>query len=383
MDRSRQVCVISTVMEITHASHLTNDELTAAVSRLARGEREATAALIVHLAEFDRRRLYEGAGYSSLFKYCMAVLRLSEDAVYNRIEAARAARRCPAIIAMLVSGALSPTTARLLARHLTPENHDELLAAASGKGKQAVEELLAHRFPQADVAASVRKLPSRPVTPAPEIVQTVAPAAGAPAATPGTEVPLIVAALPAAARSVVRPLAPERYEIRFTSGAQTREKLRRAQDLLGHAVPSGDLAEIFDRALTLLVEDLERKKFASTPRPRGGHGQSADSRHVPAPVKRAAAARDGARCAFVAPSGHRCDERRFLEFHHLIPFAAGGQPTLENIQLRCRAHNGYEVDLFYGPGKRRTRAEVVRATPPIHGSMTGRTRSGTSRPPHP
>ena len=27
---------------------------------------------------------------------------------------------------------------------------------------------------------------------------------------------------------------------------------------------------------------------------------------------------------------------------------------MENIQLRCRAHNGHEVDLFFGPGKRYT-----------------------------
>jgi hypothetical protein len=49
---------------------------------------------------------------------------------------------------------------------------------------------------------------------------------------------------------VTAPLSTERYEIRFTASASTREKLRRAQDLLRHAVPSGDIAEIFDRALT-------------------------------------------------------------------------------------------------------------------------------------
>jgi hypothetical protein len=81
-------------MLITHASHLDNAELTAELGRLAHCEREATAALIVHLAEFDARRLFEGAGYRSLFQYCMAVLHLSEDAVYNRITAARAVS-CP------------------------------------------------------------------------------------------------------------------------------------------------------------------------------------------------------------------------------------------------------------------------------------------------
>ncbi|HEU0094413.1 MAG TPA: HNH endonuclease [Vicinamibacteria bacterium] len=117
-------------------------------------------------------------------------------------------------------------------------------------------------------------------------------------------------------------------------------------------IPSGDIAQVFDRALTLLVADLSRKKFAATGRPRRSRGQSAESRNVPAEVKRLAAARDQRRCAFVAPNGRRCDERRFLEFHHVVPYAAGGQPTAENIQLRCRAHNGYEADLFYGPGGR-------------------------------
>ena len=166
-------------MLITDASHLDNAELTAELSRLARCEREATAALIVHLAEFDARRLFEGAGYSSLFKYGMAVLHLSEDAVYNRIKAARAARRYPVIIERLESGALTPTTVRLLAPRLTRENHQGLLAAASGKGKKAVEELLACRFPQPDVAARVRKVPIRPVAEGPSSTPA-APTAGPP-----------------------------------------------------------------------------------------------------------------------------------------------------------------------------------------------------------
>ena len=344
-------------MTITHASHLGNAELTAELNRLARCEREATAALIVHLAEFEARRLFEGAGYPSLFTYCMAVLYLSEDAVYNRIKAARAARDYPVIIERLESGALSPTTVRLLAPRLTRENHQELLAAASGKGKQAVEELLARRFPEPDVPARVRKFPRRPVAP----VADVAPPGTAPTACPpvaGGEPPVLL--VPAAPRPVVRPLAPERYEIRFTASGEMREKLRVAQDLLGHAIPSGDLAQVFDRALTLLVADLTRKKFAATGRPRRSRGQSDESRNIPADVKRRVAARDQRRCGFVAPSGRRCDERRFLEFHHVVPYAAGGLPTVENIQLRCRAHNGHEADLFFGPGKRRTRGDAVR-----------------------
>ena len=48
----------------------------------------------------------------------------------------------------------------MLAKHLTPENCEELLKAASGKSKQAVETVLAGRFPQPDVAPMVRRLPT-------------------------------------------------------------------------------------------------------------------------------------------------------------------------------------------------------------------------------
>lgn len=34
------------------------------------------------------------------------------------------------------------------------------------------------------------------------------------------------------------------------------------------------------------------------------------------------------------------------------PYAVGGPPTVANIELRCRAHNAYEADLYYGPGVR-------------------------------
>jgi hypothetical protein len=73
---------------------------------------------------------------------------------------------------------------------------------------------------------------------------------------------------PAGRRPVIEPLAPGRYKLQVTISADTREKLQRARDLLRHQVPDGDIASVLDRALTLLVEDLERKKAAIVRRPR-------------------------------------------------------------------------------------------------------------------
>ena len=137
------------------------------------------------------------------------------------------------------------------------------------------------------------------------------------------------------------------YRLQLTIRHETHDKLRRAQDLLRHRIPSGDLAEIVDRALTVLLADLERKRFANTVRPREeGRRPASAGRHVPAAVKRAVWRRDQGRCAFIGTSG-RCAETGFLEFHHVDPHAVGGPATVENIQLRCRAHNLYEATLFF------------------------------------
>jgi len=326
-------------MKIDNPSHLSDDDLIVRVKSLARCEREATASLLAHLAELDARRLYLGAGFSSLFTYCCEVLRLSEPAAYNRIEAARAARRFPIILGMLGEGALSLATVRLLASHLTADNYQELLAAAKGKSKRQVEELLARQFPQPDVSDSVRKLPA-----AKALLSLSAPAA--PAVTAQSPPPP-----PPALRPLVKPLAPERYEIRFTASAQTREKLLLAQDLLRHAIPNGDLAQVMDRALTLLLEDLARKKFAATTRPRASRGTARGSRDVAAKVRRSVGLRDDGACTFVSKSGRRCNARAFIQFHHVEPHAVGGETTVGNIQLRCGPHNRYESELFYGHGR--------------------------------
>jgi hypothetical protein len=147
---------------------------------------------------------------------------------------------------------------------------------------------------------------------------------------------------------VVTPLAADRYEVRFSASAAMKEKLRQAQDLLRHSIADGDIAQAFDRALTVLLEDLARKKLAATSQPRPAASSSGRSRHIPAQIKRTVWLRDGGRCTFVG-NGRRCEERGFLEFHHVRPYAAGGVATVDNIRLACRKHNAHEAELYFGP----------------------------------
>jgi 5-methylcytosine-specific restriction endonuclease McrA len=309
-------------------SHLTDAQLVAAVKEIATRERASTAELVEHFAELEARGLHLAAGFTSLYEYCREVLHLTEDRACNRIAAARAAREYPVILQMLADGRLNLSTLRLLIPHLGSD-HAQLLAEAAFRSKREIRELLARRAPRPDVPAAVRRLPS------------------------------------------VEPLAPDRYLFKFTGDGETVALLRQAQDSLRHTIPDGDAALIFKRALAHLVADLERKKSAATERPQRTRGVRVASRDIPANVKRAVWVRDEGQCCYVGDRGRRCAARGFLQFHHVAPYITGGAPSVENIALRCRAHNQYEADRFFAP---------IRAAMSAHHS----TRPGTDdgrRPP--
>jgi 5-methylcytosine-specific restriction endonuclease McrA len=318
---------------------LSNADLLSEIKRLARRECDATATLIASLMELDARQLYLEEGCSSLFTYCTAVLHLSEHAAYGRIKAARTAQAFPMVLDLLVGGEINLTTVTLLAPHLTVENHAIVLAEARHKSKRQVEELAARVAPRPAMPATIRKLPE----PKPAGVSPAVAREGTAIATGPAQV-----AAPSPKPAEVTPLSPERYKVQFTVSKETHDKLRRVQDLLRHTVPNGDPAVIVDKAVSLLLTELERTKVAATDRPRTPRSTAAGSRHIPAAVKRTVWKRDRARCAFVGTSG-RCTETGFLEFHHLLPFAEGGATSADNVELRCRPHNLYEAEAWFGP----------------------------------
>src|SRR3989442_14524430 len=153
--------------DLSSLARLSDSELVARVKHLAGREREAMAEIIAHLGEIEARNLYPRAGYKSLFEYCRETFRFSEQGTYNRIAAARTARRFPVTLDLLADGSINLTTVRLLAPHLTAENHQIVFEAARGKRTHEVDKIVARLGPKPDVADSIRKLPSPPQGPRP------------------------------------------------------------------------------------------------------------------------------------------------------------------------------------------------------------------------
>ena len=394
---------------------LNNREVLEKLSSKLAQNRGNTAEILALIAEAESRRLFVPAGYPSMYEYCVGELHMSEHEALLRIRAARAARQYPAIFGAIAEGRLHLTAVVLLKPCLTRDNAHELIAAATHKTKVEVELLLAQRFPGRDMPSRIRALGPPAASPVGQLVPErvmngvasgelvpervmngVASERVANEVASGELVPERVTNGVASGELVpervmngvasgelvpervtngvaservtngepfprIKPLSPQRFGVQFTIDQATHDDLRCVQALLGHQVSSGDLAQVFSRALKSLRKELERTKFAATDRPQTKPRPATKKRTIPAHVKRAVRERDGDQCSFVGTSGKRCPAHSRLEFDHIEAVARGGESTLENLRLRCRAHNQYEAEQVFGDGFMHQKREAARS----------------------
>ncbi|HEU5061092.1 MAG TPA: HNH endonuclease signature motif containing protein [Kofleriaceae bacterium] len=321
-------------MKMACVEAMSDREVVERLKELLGEERRLTAAVLVHLAEVEARQLYRPAACSSMHVYCVRVLGMSEDQAFKRIRAARALRRFPVVGIAVAEGRLHLSGVVLLGPHLTEGNVEALVAEASGKSKAEIEVVVARLAPRPDRPERLEREAEQQAL-APEPPDVEAPLAPEP---------------PRQQQSAAKvvPLAPERFALQLTISEATRRKLMRAQALLRHQVPSGDLAELLDRALDALLDKVEGRKFGKTRAPRAAKKRCSDARTVPREVRRQVASRDGMQCSFVSQDGRRCEETGFLELDHVVPVARGGEGSVENVRLLCRTHNQYEAERILG-----------------------------------
>ncbi len=333
-------------------SHLQDHDVQKGLLAAVPIERTATAAVLAHIAEFDARQLYRDQACSSMFVYCVRELGYSEDGAQRRLQAARLARRFPLLFDALADGRLHMTALALLEPHLTEQNAVELVAAASHRSKAELVRELAVRFPRDGAAVLTKSADSQGTSPAPARVDGADGEVGADESSfDGDLGALLTATSPGAVapspfrRDRLTPISADAWALEATLDQETCDMLRRIHALRGRGVSPHDLAGVIKRALRLLEDDLLMRKLgAGTGRRRG----SKNPWHVTPVVMRLCWKRDDARCTFVGENGRRCNETHDLQFDHIIPPDRGGDGSLGNVRLRCRAHNLHAAEKLYG-----------------------------------
>ncbi len=176
----------------------------------------------------------------------------------------------------------------------------------------------------------------------------------------------------------IRAEAPK-VEVKILCPQTVYEKLERAKDILA---PEGQTwADVLDHALEAFLDkhDPLRKAERAQKRAEAAAHEKAEvqaevaentalmpaeevpfdvepvipgdtirSRYIPQDIRHAVYLRDGGRCTYVSPEGHRCLAKRFLEFDHRLPLAFGGEHCLENLRLLCRTHNSFYAGKMMG-----------------------------------
>jgi hypothetical protein len=334
---------------------LANDQLLARLRDLVQRGNAVEAELLAHLGEVDARRLHLEEGCSSMFVYCQRVLHFAEGVAYKRIQAARAARSHPQLLEAVRRGELHLTAVGLLAPKLTKSNCAELIQAARRRSAEEVRQLLADRDPQSEIPASVRKLsePAKAAAAAvlpqavlPQVVMTGA------SSTPGEpSIPPLPPRSTTLERGVIAPLGAQRYRVEFTADRALHEQLQELRALMRHQIPDGDVGKILARAVAVLLDQVRKRKFGETSKPRPAPpsgSREIPSRHIPAAIRRAVWNRDGGRCGYVSAGGRRCNSREFLEFDHAEAWTWTRAHSIAGITLRCRAHNQQRARRDFG-----------------------------------
>ena len=257
------------------------------------------------------------------------------------------------------------TTLSMAAGIISRDNLDAVLSAVRGRSRREVEEYLADLKPR--TALPREEIRPLCVTASPDAAQrgifavleqklSMNPAA---AGEGKIEDASRRTALPAAESA---PRGERRYALKFTINAGTQAKLEEARVLLSSKYPWGvKLEDIFEEALEQFLERRSPKRRMARRAARGSHAQRGakpesardeapcgGGRHIPAAVRDAVFVREGGRCGYVSRDGVRCGARHDLEFHHIEPYARGGESRVENIMLACRQHNGLEAIRVYG-----------------------------------
>ena len=311
--------------------HLSPEAAVKALDAIDVEEKSRVAEGIALLAVIDRRGDYLAAGFSCMRNYCMHRLHWSEDRTLRRLQVARKALSFPDLFEYLADGRLSVTTAAVVAPHLTESNSARLLLAAAYKSRPEITHLVAQSFASDNPAISL-------------LTSNVQESSESHAPVHATATPDLAMATTCIAGHAPEHATPVRrgrivatvngsYELRVTLTPEEHEALKQTQGLLGHAIPSGDLALVCARAMKYFFAHLAKQRFGAKPAAAPAH--EAKGRGIPKPLRKLIWERDGGRCAFMSADGHRCGESFRVEIDHIQPLALGGRTVPENLRLLC------------------------------------------------
>ncbi len=279
---------------------------------LVKEERRLTGLVIESLQKIFEQKIYLQMGYSSMFEYATKALSYSEACAYRRISAVRMTQEIPEVKEKIDSGSLNLTNLTLAQsffskKTLTTEKKKEVLQKIENCTKRETEIVLA----------------SMGHTPKP--------------------------------REKLRYHSDTEASLQINLDQETIENLDIIKSLRSHKNPSMSYSELVKDMSKYMREKLEPKAKSEQPQVKSKPDEieqwqvtTKSEDHLPAQFNRSRYVnkalriklhqRDNEQCTFKL-NGRRCESKHLLEIDHIRPYSKGGETTLSNLRLLCKAHH--------------------------------------------
>jgi len=263
---------------------------------LAKDYLHTEGELLTVLMEMQRNRAFAELNYANIFDYCERALHLSRAQAYYFKTVAEKSVVVPQLKEAIDQGALTLSEARRIVPVITPENSEQWIDKAKALSQIQLEREVSEVNPKKHV------------------------------------------------KERVRPLAKEISELRVTIDSKTEENLTALKDLLSQKRrKAATLSEVICWAAEIAREKVDPERRAERVKNRkvsSGKAVPQAGRHpIAAVVKNEVLQERGRQCSFVSEDGRRCAQRRWLQFHHVIPVAAGGLNVPSNLRILCTQHH--------------------------------------------
>ncbi len=328
-----------------------------------------------------------------MFDYCRRALGYSESASNRRINTARCMSRFPEVYELLLEGEVSLTTVSLVASILKPENKTDLLATIRGKSGDDVRKIVSQYRPQSYVRDRVRpvaktKTPRRESSDEPLwSAESKAPPSNGESDDKkwqetyrrggGNKVDTAVNSVDSCDTNSGEPANLTReieqfFELKFAIDSEGMDMLEEIKVLLSTKHYRGvKLGELMKTVMAYYLDghSPKRKKERREQRQAKAKEKASakgtkkreenlqepqndkkriPSRDIPAAVRDEVFVRDGGRCTCVGPDGVRCDSSWSVQHDHIVPWALGGDHSVDNLRLLCPTHNQLAADQAFG-----------------------------------
>ena len=250
--------------------------------------------LLLILMEMRRQRVFPELGYSGIFEYCERALNLSRAQSYYFKTVAEASEKVPELKVAVTQGELTLSEARRIAPVITAENHPHWIEQAKTLNQTALERAVTEANPKAHT------------------------------------------------KERIRPVAKGLSELKVPMDEETLENIACLKDLLSQKQKrAATLADVIAWAAKVTRDKFDPVRKMQRAKVSSGNGKIQEpGRHpIPAPVKHEVIRLQGNQCFYRTEEGIRCQQKRWLHYHHLRPVSQGGLNTPDNLRLVCSQHH--------------------------------------------